>query len=168
MSTFVTSDTHFNHVNMVEKFCQESRQFDTVEEMNEAIVKNWNSVVSPDDTVYHLGDCFMGPLETVAEYGSRLNGKIHVIPGNHDTKKRIAEMEKLGWIIENKVSCIDYNDVSFIMIHERPEQMLGDSANIILSMMRLQMVLLIGRITLVLTRITLLLLTFMTFGSMFR
>ena len=55
-----------------------------------------------------------------------------VIPGNHDTKKRIAEMEKLGWIIENKVSCIDYNDVSFIMIHERPEEMRGDSANIIL------------------------------------
>lgn len=93
MSVFVTSDTHFNHVNMVEKFCQESRPFNTVEEMNEAIVKNWNSVVSPDDTVYHLGDCFMGQLDTVAKYGSRLNGKIHVIPGNHDTKKRIAEME---------------------------------------------------------------------------
>ena len=55
-----------------------------------------------------------------------------MIPGNHDTKKRIAEMEKLGWIIENKVSCLDYNNVSFIMIHERPEEMRGDSANVIL------------------------------------
>ena len=32
--------------------------------MNEHIVEKWNSVVSPEDTVYHLGDCFMGPLET--------------------------------------------------------------------------------------------------------
>lgn len=93
MSVFVISDTHFQHERIC-TYCPESRLFDTVEEMNEAIVKNWNSVVSPDDTVYHLGDCFMGPLETVAKYGSRLNGKVHVIPGNHDTKKRIAEMEK--------------------------------------------------------------------------
>ena len=84
MSVFVVSDTHFQHQNII-RFCDWSRPFDTVEEMNEAIVKNWNSVVSPDDTVYHLGDCFMGQLETVAKYGFRLNGKIHVIPGNHDT-----------------------------------------------------------------------------------
>jgi calcineurin-like phosphoesterase family protein len=131
MSIFVVSDTHFSHKNII-TYCEQSRAFNNVEDMNEHIVEKWNSVVSPDDTVYHLGDCFMGPRETVAKYGSRLNGKIHVIPGNHDTKKRIAEMEKLGWIIENKVSCLDYNDVSFIMIHERPEEMCGDSANVIL------------------------------------
>lgn len=128
---YVTSDTHFNHKNII-YYCHESRDFDTVEAMNEAIVENWNAVVSPDDIVYHVGDCFMGQIETVEEYGSKLNGEIHIVPGNHDTKNRISEMEKLGWIIENKVSYLDYNDISFIMIHERPEEMHGDSANIIL------------------------------------
>lgn len=123
--------TNFGHENII-KFCDKSRPFDTVEEMNEAIVKNWNSVVSPNDVVYHLGDCFMGQIETVAEYGSRLNGEVHVIPGNHDIKQRIAEMEKLGWIIESKTYGFEYNDTNFIMIHERPEEMRGDSANIIL------------------------------------
>ena len=131
MSVFVISDTHFSHQNII-RFCDKSRPFDTVEEMNEAIVKNWNSVVSPNDVVYHLGDCFMGQIETVAEYGSRLNGEVHVIPGNHVTKQRIAEMEKLGWIIESKTYGFEYNDTNFIMIHERPEEMRGDSANIIL------------------------------------
>lgn len=131
MSVFVVSDTHFQHQRICD-YCPKSRPFDTVEEMNEAIVKNWNSIVSPDDVVYHLGDCFMGQIETVTEYGSRLNGEVHVIPGNHDTKKRIAEMEKLGWIIESKTYGFEYNDTNFIMIHERPEEMRGDSANIIL------------------------------------
>lgn len=128
---YVISDTHFNHKNII-YYCHGSRDFDTVEAMNEAIVENWNSVVSPDDIVYHLGDCFMGKIETVEKYGSQLNGEIHAVPGNHDTKDRICEMEKLGWIIEDKVSYLDYNDINFIMIHERPEEMRGDSANIIL------------------------------------
>ena len=56
--------TNFSHENII-KYCPESRPFNTVEDMNEHIVEKWNSVVSPEDTVYHLGDCFMGPLETV-------------------------------------------------------------------------------------------------------
>lgn len=100
--------------------------------MNKAIVENWNTVVSPNDVVYHLGDCFMGQIDIVKEYGSQLNGEIHVIPGNHDTKNRIAEMKKLGWIIENSLYKLQYNGVNFVMIHERPENMLSDSSKIIL------------------------------------
>ena len=77
------SDLHFFHENIL-KYC--SRPFETVEEMNEALVKNWNSVVGPDDHVYCLGDFCFGNVEKwnwCLEPG-RLNGHIHLILGNHD------------------------------------------------------------------------------------
>ena len=47
-----TADTHFGHKNII-RYCQ--RPFVDVEEMNRVLIENWNSVVSPDDLVFHLG-----------------------------------------------------------------------------------------------------------------
>ena len=80
---YFTSDTHFWHNNIL-KYC--SRPFETVEEMNQALIDNWNSVIGPDDHVYHLGDFCFGNVEkwnTVLAPGV-LNGHIHLILGNHD------------------------------------------------------------------------------------
>ncbi len=49
---FFTSDTHFNHTNII-RFC--SRPFKDVEHMNETLIANWNRVVGPDNIVFHLG-----------------------------------------------------------------------------------------------------------------
>lgn len=78
---FWTSDTHFSHNNII-KYCR--RPFNNVEEMNEALIKNWNSVVKPNDIVFHLGDFMFGNINRFWEYRSRLNGKIYFIHGNHD------------------------------------------------------------------------------------
>ena len=51
MKIFVTADTHFNHENII-KYC--NRPFKDVNEMNEVIINNWNSVVSKDDIIYHI------------------------------------------------------------------------------------------------------------------
>ena len=84
---FFTSDSHFCHKNIIE-FC--SRPFETVEEMNEKLVENWNKVVGPSDIVYHLGDfCFAGSAEWHYLLG-KLNGRIHLIIGNHDEKTGTA------------------------------------------------------------------------------
>ena len=48
-----TSDTHFGHKNIL-KFCK--RPWDTVEEMVEGLIQNWNRVVGKDDLIFHLGD----------------------------------------------------------------------------------------------------------------
>lgn len=55
--TFFTSDTHFGHANII-NLC--NRPFKDVNHMNDMLVENWNSVVSDDDTVFHLGDFALG------------------------------------------------------------------------------------------------------------
>lgn len=76
-----TSDTHFGHNNII-KFC--NRPFENVEEMDEFIINNWNSIVKEDDIVFHLGDFAFAPDRKWKELISQLNGKIHLILGNHD------------------------------------------------------------------------------------
>ena len=80
---FFTSDTHFGHANII-KYAM--RPYENVDQMNEDLIKRWNSVVSPDDIVFHLGDFMFGNINRFWEYRSRLNGKIYLIHGNHDYK----------------------------------------------------------------------------------
>lgn len=80
---FFTSDTHFNHTNII-RFCQ--RPFGNVDEMNETMITNWNSVVGTDDIVFHLGDFCLGGSAEWTKILDRLNGRIYLILGNHDLK----------------------------------------------------------------------------------
>lgn len=89
---FFTSDTHWGHANII-KLC--GRPFKDVEEMNEALISNWNKVVGPTDIVYHLGDfCFAGSAAWHSLLG-QLNGRIHLIIGNHDEKNLRQGYESL-------------------------------------------------------------------------
>ena len=81
--TFFTSDTHFNHTNII-RFC--NRPFRNVDEMNETIVANWNATIGMDDTVFHLGDFCLGGAAEWTRLLDRLNGRIYLILGNHDLK----------------------------------------------------------------------------------
>lgn len=60
------------------------RPFITVEEMNEALITNWNNVVSPGDTVYVLGDMFWCKTTDAIAVLDKLNGQKVLIQGNHD------------------------------------------------------------------------------------
>lgn len=53
---WLVSDTHFNHSNII-KYC--NRPYQSVSEMDWDMVEKWNSVVKPNDHVYHLGDVYM-------------------------------------------------------------------------------------------------------------
>ena len=53
MSIFFTADTHFCHKNIIK---QEDRPFNSIEEMNETMIKKWNAKVKPTDSIYILGD----------------------------------------------------------------------------------------------------------------
>lgn len=76
-----TSDTHFGHKNIL-TFCE--RPFNSVEEMDNAIIERWNSKVGKDDIVFHLGDFAFASNKRWQELIYKLNGKIYLILGNHD------------------------------------------------------------------------------------
>ena len=83
---YVTSDPHFCHD---KDFVYERRGFKTIEEMNEAIISRFNSIVTPEDTLYILGDCALKDTETGIKCLKRLNGHKYLAIGNHDSDKRI-------------------------------------------------------------------------------
>lgn len=81
-TVFFTSDLHFGHA----RICEFSgRPFDSVEEMDEALILNWNTVVTHvDDIVWVLGDYALGDRARGLGYLSRLNGRKMLVSGNHD------------------------------------------------------------------------------------
>lgn len=87
MRTWVTSDLHFGHANIM-KFCPQARaRFNNdVDYMNETMVTEWNSLVQSDDLVYILGDVAFLPAQKAVEYMKRCNGRKILVRGNHDRK----------------------------------------------------------------------------------
>lgn len=86
-NVFFTADTHFGHRGIIDD-CH--RPFKTDEEMDETIIQNWNRDVKATDHVWHLGDF---AWRNHLSYLKRLNGKIHLIIGNHDKMAAYARKE---------------------------------------------------------------------------
>lgn len=88
---YFTSDTHYGHSNIVkgttkwEGTVDRCRDFDTLEEHNETLIKSINSLVKHDDVLYHLGDWSFGGHENIKKFRDRLECReIHLVFGNHD------------------------------------------------------------------------------------
>lgn len=83
-----TSDTHFNHANVIQ---YSERPFSDLEDMTEQLVDNWNSLIQPGDSVYHLGDFALSwgkkHEKLIDGILARLNGQKFLITGNHDRKE---------------------------------------------------------------------------------
>lgn len=103
--TYLISDTHFDHYRIMEH-C--NRPFESVEEMNDTLVKNWNETVNPQDTVYHIGDIcrYHNPFEWL----EKLNGNIIVIRGGHDRviPRRLAR----------PYDTINIDGIDFYLVHD--------------------------------------------------
>ena len=84
MKIYFTSDTHFNHSNII-KYCD--RPFKDVNHMNHFIINLWNRVVTPEDRVYHIGDFAMGNKSHWERFCRALNGHKILVRGNHDRSK---------------------------------------------------------------------------------
>ena len=85
---FFTSDPHYSHKNVIE-YC--NRPFDSVEEMDEQLILNFNKKVGPDDVTFFLGDLFFCTEEKSLRILSRLNGTKRLILGNHDKRIRTSK-----------------------------------------------------------------------------
>lgn len=136
MKTLYTSDLHIGHVNIM-KYCPARQDYlgigpdATVTDMNEALVRLWNSQVDHDDVVYVLGDVCMGKVDETINYVRRLNGTKYLILGNHDRPhdimtgrkpERQAEWFKIytdvgfKWITTGPVSA-NFGGIFTIMSH---------------------------------------------------
>jgi calcineurin-like phosphoesterase family protein len=78
MTIWFTADHHFNHANII-KYC--NRPFNSIEEMNEELIRRWNKKVGAMDKVFYLGDFGFGNMEEIL---LRLFGYKYIIPGSHD------------------------------------------------------------------------------------
>jgi calcineurin-like phosphoesterase family protein len=83
--TWLISDTHFGHANILT--FEPPRPFKDISEHDQTLIENWNSVVKPDDKIYHLGDVGLKNATYLGRILSCLNGSKVLIKGNHDTLK---------------------------------------------------------------------------------
>lgn len=115
---FVTSDWHFSHDR---EFVYKPRGFNSVEEMNIALVERHNSIVTPEDDVYVLGDLCLGgtdSLERNKEFISSMNGKLHIAFGNHCTDSRKKMYAELPNVVETAWAiALKYRKYHFYMSH---------------------------------------------------
>lgn len=95
VTIWITSDLHFGHKNIL-RFSPGTRPFENIEEMDEALIKEWNDKVQPNDIIIHLGDLSFYKEEKTKEILSRLNGRKIFILGNHD------------WVVRNHIKVGDY------------------------------------------------------------
>jgi len=79
---WIISDTHFFHEN-IGRYCNRP------ENWQELIIKNWNDLISPDETVLHLGDFSFGKRSNFDLLIEQLHGKIILIRGNHDRLSKV-------------------------------------------------------------------------------
>lgn len=108
MTTWFTSDLHLGHANIL-KHCD--RPFQTVAEMDATLIANWNARVFPSDDIWCLGDFCWGNPE---KYGSRLNGRKHLIIGNHDGE---AIQSWKGWSSVQQYAEIKVDDHRLVLFH---------------------------------------------------
>lgn len=80
-AVYTIADTHLGHSKILE-FEKEARPFVSIKEHDEFVIDQWNSVVRPKDTVWHLGDVGFG-LD-MFRLLPRLNGIKKLVMGNHD------------------------------------------------------------------------------------
>lgn len=136
---FYLADTHFFHTNII-RFNKHSERFNSVEEMNQTIINNWNSVVSKNDNVYLVGDeCWLkGNDSRWDDIFSVLKGNIFLIRGNHSLSSYPSNLKKYFCDIKDYMEVTDYangiayhitlchypivcfkhdSDPSYIMIH---------------------------------------------------
>lgn len=111
------SDLHFGH-DRIRGYS--NRPFSSVEEMNEALINNWNARVKPEDDVWHLGDFAFMKLNEFKNVLRRLNGSIHCILGNHD---KLLEENRTELLNMGKIKSIqhyaelNYNGQIFVLFH---------------------------------------------------
>ena len=119
MRTFFTSDSHFGHDNIIRHCKRPCREhpFQDGAQMDRALMDAWNSVVSPGDVVYHLGDFSLRPAAVISDLLKKLHGIKHLIVGNHDRVDEISGCRLQGWASMREMAKISVDGQSVFLCH---------------------------------------------------
>lgn len=116
-STYIIADTHFGHVNIskyepTRTIESEKSGFSNIDDL---MVFNWNKIVKPNDTIFHLGD-FAFKHQSLSKLATSLNGNKILLVGNHDKPKDIEVLKECGWqVINSVVVALDDEGVTDIL-----------------------------------------------------
>lgn len=111
MSVFFTSDTHFSHRHIL---TYTDRPFRSVDEMDAAFIERWNATVSPRDEVWHLGDFCLSSVGRAVEVAKSLQGRKHIVWGNHDKSVRKDAAFLAQWESHHDRSTVDERTATLI------------------------------------------------------
>ncbi len=118
MAIFLTADWHLCHQ---KEFIYQARGFNSPDEMAQTIIANFNSIITPEDDVYVLGDCLLGGsanLDKGLEIMSWFNGRLHLIRGNHDSDIRWSAYKTLPNVVEQETAMfLKYKKYHFYLSH---------------------------------------------------
>jgi calcineurin-like phosphoesterase family protein len=117
---FYTADLHLGHHGIL-KHCSNTRPYDTVEEMDRAIVERINERVTKDDILYIIGD-FAIPSDPayVRHRFHSINGGKVLVWGNHDldNKGRLQKtLRDLPWDIPPTAALETTDEGARIYLH---------------------------------------------------
>ena len=109
-NTFFISDFHFDHTNII-RYC--NRPFNSTQEMNEVMLRNYRRVVRPDSTVFFLGDMSFGRNSRPAEWWLRqLPGDIIYIKGSHDRDMDLSD----SFVLDHYI--LNVGGIEFFLVHD--------------------------------------------------
>lgn len=110
---YFTSDNHFYHTNII-KYC--NRPFKDTSHMNEMMILKWNERVQPNDDLYCLGDFGFGDRDELQTLFDRLNGRKHLVTGNHD--KESLKLD--GWVWVRSYHELKVEGEKWVLFHYAP------------------------------------------------
>jgi calcineurin-like phosphoesterase family protein len=113
-NVYLIGDPHFGHFNIIE---YGNRPFKNIEVMDKYMIVQWNKVVSENDIVYLFGDFALCNTRRYIYIAKRLNGKIHLIRGNHDKQSKTKIIKRMGF--ESVQDSLIYDGLLFT---HRPEE----------------------------------------------
>jgi calcineurin-like phosphoesterase family protein len=127
---YITSDTHFGHKNIVrgvtnwrtqdgEVPIDSTRDFQTIEQMNERLIDGINHFVGQDDTLIMLGDVSFGGFDNIGIFLERLVcHNIHLILGNHDHHiENNRDYVQGRFLSVHHYLEVNINDRNFVLCH---------------------------------------------------
>lgn len=100
MCKWIWADPHFGHKHIIE---YENRPFNSVEDMDDALIENWNATVGKEDIGIMLGDISFYNRAKTESIVRQLNGRKWLVLGNHD-----------GFSVSA------YYDMSFVRVYDMP------------------------------------------------